>query len=738
MDRPERLSWAAWRRRRDERAFEQLVQPHLPFLLDLARRLGCTPSDADDVAQQALCDLAAARGSRPVRVGLKAWLGRRVSLLARSLHRDTARRHARESDAAEKSRRTAMLAAGHNERDLRDEVEALLARLGPADREVLVLRYLHDLEYTEVGYVLGLTPSACRLRVHRALTLLRRDFGRAAPAALAALFFLRGARPAAALVSGALAVTATTKTSVTIAVLVLLVAALIAVPGLLRADDPSGRPVSQRPMAERREAPAASPNEPPIPTGPPAKQAGSRPRETQVDELQAYATARYHGETWKRLGALQSQLAGMRKKLESFGVTADRTAPRAEDADPATREYLRALLADHGRMAAGFVRRDLLKVLFAAHSRYLKQTGNATFVAALSGLADTTDDSHEKNAIVDAIAALKHPRAAGERQRFAAHVDPVVRAAVAPLLEAEGVVALVRDPDPRVRRNAALGLEYYVGDPAHVPALLENLAAERDPLAMDARVRAVRALDPVDGDARIERALRDAPDDARKLTTGITLPEVHPEPRTRYDDPTTKRYVKALWETWRGLPAGKARQRVLGNFTATHRSYVHRTGDRGLVGLIAQAVEQSEQKDERRAIVRSFAGAKDAATVDLLVTWTKSEHDDVRVGAVQALALVGGPERKRALRAMAATFQDASPSVRHQTAIFAGTTKSPDLVKPLLEALAVETDFSSAYGQAIGIVKLDPKRGRARIEELQASAVEPQRALIAQILSYLK
>jgi RNA polymerase sigma-70 factor (ECF subfamily) len=55
----------------------------------------------------------------------------------------------------------------------RARVQAGLALLGEADREVLVMRYLEDLSIREVAAVLGLTESAVKMRQLRALQRLR-------------------------------------------------------------------------------------------------------------------------------------------------------------------------------------------------------------------------------------------------------------------------------------------------------------------------------------------------------------------------------------------------------------------------------------------------------------------------------------------------------------------------------------------------------------------------------------
>jgi RNA polymerase sigma-70 factor, ECF subfamily len=56
--------------------------------------------------------------------------------------------------------------------EMRDRVHAALARLAPADREVLVLRYLEQLPAAEIAAVLGLGESAVKMRHRRALDRL--------------------------------------------------------------------------------------------------------------------------------------------------------------------------------------------------------------------------------------------------------------------------------------------------------------------------------------------------------------------------------------------------------------------------------------------------------------------------------------------------------------------------------------------------------------------------------------
>lgn len=181
--------WRAWRDRKDAGAFERLVRPHLEFATAFARRLGLGLDDADEVVQRSLVRLASESREKPVRVGVRAWLGRDVLTETRMLVRARSRRERHEAMAPPREE------GGTEAVDARDAVEAALRDLDEDARRAVELRFLHDLEYREVAFVLGRSPLACRLLVHRAIARLRKRFGRSAPLLVAAL--PRGADAAA-------------------------------------------------------------------------------------------------------------------------------------------------------------------------------------------------------------------------------------------------------------------------------------------------------------------------------------------------------------------------------------------------------------------------------------------------------------------------------------------------------------------------------------------------------------
>jgi len=60
-----------------------------------------------------------------------------------------------------------------HEVETREQIDRLLAHVSAADQAVLRLAILHDLSGDRLAEVLGITPGAARVRLHRALSRLR-------------------------------------------------------------------------------------------------------------------------------------------------------------------------------------------------------------------------------------------------------------------------------------------------------------------------------------------------------------------------------------------------------------------------------------------------------------------------------------------------------------------------------------------------------------------------------------
>ncbi|MCB9881443.1 MAG: RNA polymerase sigma factor [Planctomycetes bacterium] len=275
--------WGAWRERRDARAFERLVRPELAHVVSLARRIGARAEEAEDALQDTLVQLAQERSDDPLRVGLRAWLCRRVVLRHKRNVRALLRRRHHESalDAGDRG------VDPTQDLESRERVHAALGHLAHEEREAVLLRYLQQLDYREMGFVLGLSEGACRVRVHRGLTRLRERLGKEAvtlvplvglPVVVSETVVV-GKALATATTTGSLIGSLLTATTTKVATTVLAVVGTIAVLSQGK-EDPVREPPSAHvpaPVVEQRdvlipeaERPLANVT-PPVPPTPPAE-----------------------------------------------------------------------------------------------------------------------------------------------------------------------------------------------------------------------------------------------------------------------------------------------------------------------------------------------------------------------------------------------------------------------------------------------------------------------------------
>lgn len=179
-------------RRGEPRALEHLLACYRPELLDFIEchfdprlRARVDPSDVVQDTQLEVVrrmDDFLAKQPMPFRL----WLRKKAMDRLLNLRRDHLRGRrsvAKEEAFADRSSlRLArpLLARGSSPsqhlqaRELAQRVSRAVARLGDADREILLLRHAEDLPFEEIGCLLDLEPAAARKRFGRALIRLQK------------------------------------------------------------------------------------------------------------------------------------------------------------------------------------------------------------------------------------------------------------------------------------------------------------------------------------------------------------------------------------------------------------------------------------------------------------------------------------------------------------------------------------------------------------------------------------
>ncbi len=159
----------------EARAWEEIVRRHSPRLYQLCLRFTGNSAQAEDLAQDALLRIYRALTSYdPAQGSLATWM----TALTRNLLIDHYRRSRleRSTDSLDDPNNTPPAPvesrqrqpdAGVWQRELRDEVQAALARLSPELREAVILRDLQDYDYKEIAAVLRIPEGTVKSRINR-------------------------------------------------------------------------------------------------------------------------------------------------------------------------------------------------------------------------------------------------------------------------------------------------------------------------------------------------------------------------------------------------------------------------------------------------------------------------------------------------------------------------------------------------------------------------------------------
>jgi len=170
IDRGE-ARWLEQARRGDEQAFAELVEAYQRPVFNLCYRMLGEAGEAEDAAQESfLRAYSNMRRYDPAR-SFPTWL------LSIASHHciDQLRRRRLVVDSLEELEPWEEPAdqnpgpeSAASRREGRQAARALLSRLGPQDRAVVVLRYWEDLSTEEIASALSLTVKAVKSRLHRA------------------------------------------------------------------------------------------------------------------------------------------------------------------------------------------------------------------------------------------------------------------------------------------------------------------------------------------------------------------------------------------------------------------------------------------------------------------------------------------------------------------------------------------------------------------------------------------
>ncbi len=170
--------------KRAEGAAESLVRGYQDQLYSYALRLLRNPMDAQEVTQDAFIrainaltlqyDTAQCR-----ELSLRPWLYRITRNLA--FNRGRARRKSPEVplEPGSNGHTAALIKAGRQREEVRCDgelefLDAALGQLNRESRELILLRFMEEMSYDDIGKTVGTTAASARAKVFRALRKLRK------------------------------------------------------------------------------------------------------------------------------------------------------------------------------------------------------------------------------------------------------------------------------------------------------------------------------------------------------------------------------------------------------------------------------------------------------------------------------------------------------------------------------------------------------------------------------------
>lgn len=152
----------------DETAFTELFERHFPAVWRFARRRCASSADADDATAETFAVAWRRRGDAPPPDEVPLWLYGVARRVLANQRRTDERRGRLHRQLLAYAGRSSIAAPADEGFDRRTGLAEALASLSEADRELLLLRSWDGLGATEIATLLGCTPNAASIRLHRA------------------------------------------------------------------------------------------------------------------------------------------------------------------------------------------------------------------------------------------------------------------------------------------------------------------------------------------------------------------------------------------------------------------------------------------------------------------------------------------------------------------------------------------------------------------------------------------
>ena len=154
-------------------AFTVLADRHSAACLRFATRMLGDRDDAEDATQETLVRAYRALGVFDDRNAFRTWLFSILVNRCRSLLLVRSRRERWIVNDSESDR--SLVPSHGSSTELRVELERAMGGLPAEQREAFLLKYVEQLEYTEMAVITGARVSALKMRVQRACTRLRQE-----------------------------------------------------------------------------------------------------------------------------------------------------------------------------------------------------------------------------------------------------------------------------------------------------------------------------------------------------------------------------------------------------------------------------------------------------------------------------------------------------------------------------------------------------------------------------------